>query len=86
MPPAVSSGYLASSRSSPAVDDVGGALGADVVDQVLPRLGIEMFERIGGRFVVELPDDGGGFARGKVADDLRKLGRMESRKAAFLHG
>ena len=39
------------------LDDVGGALRADIVDERPLRFGIEMFERIGGGLVVELADD-----------------------------
>jgi hypothetical protein len=37
------------------LDDVGGAFGAEVVDDRLLRFGVEMLERVGGRFVVERP-------------------------------
>ena len=38
-------------------DDVGRALGADIVDERFARLGIEVFEGVGRGFVVELLDD-----------------------------
>ena len=40
---------------------------------------IEMLERVGGGLVVELSDDGSGFARREVADDLGELGGMQPR-------
>ena len=54
------------------LDDVGGALGADVVDQRLLRVGVEMFEGVGRRLVVELPHHRRRFGCGKIADDARR--------------
>ena len=54
---------------------------AEVVDDRALRLGVEMFERVGGRFVVERTDDARGVARREVADDLGQIGGVQPREA-----
>ena len=64
-------------------DDVGGALGAEIVDDRALRLGVEMLERVGGGFVVERSDDARGVAGREVADDLGEVRGMQPRQPVF---
>ncbi len=68
------------------LDDVGRAFGADFLDDRLLHVGLEMFERVGSGFVVEVPDDTRRVVRREIADDLGEIGGMQSRQLSLRNG
>ena len=61
-------------------DDVGGALGAEIVDDRTLHVGVEVLERVGSRLVVERADDPRRVLRRQLADDVCQFGGVQPRE------
>ncbi len=62
------------------LDDVGGAIGIERLDDGDLRPGVQLFERAGRDLFIERLENGLALGRRQILDDVRDIGRVERRK------